>query len=108
MAWYRVYVILLADKAHCPGTGGKGSVYVGETALSREERFRRHKEGGVTASKVVTDHGIRLMPELYTHLRAFRTRGEAEAAEKQLRSELIADGWRVCGGTTGMSEARFG
>jgi len=32
-------------------------------------------------------------------------REESEAAERQLREELLANGWRVCGGTSGISEA---
>ena len=102
--WHRVYVILLDDEARCPGSGTRGHVYVGETALTREERFANHKEGGVTASRVVTNHGVRLMPDLYKHIKAFRSREEAEVEEKKLREELLKAGWRVCGGTRGMSE----
>ena len=102
---YRVYVILLDEDARCPGSGSKGAVYVGETGLSREERFQKHKAGGLTASRVVMSHGVRLMPELYGHLEDFDAREEAVAAERQLRADLLAAGWRVCGGTRGMAEA---
>jgi hypothetical protein len=113
-AWHRLYVILLDDGAGYPGTGDRGHVYVGESSLEPEVRFAKHKAGGRSASTVVTTYGMQLMPVLYEHIGAFRTREEVEAAEKQLRSVLLARGGAsVAGppasrrkGSAGANEAR--
>ena len=49
----------------------KPCVYVGMTGLTPEERFANHK-AGIKAAAVVTRYGIRLLPELYTHLNPYR------------------------------------
>jgi len=45
----------------------KPSVYVGLTGLTPEERFLNHKKG-IKCSSIVKRYGIRLWPELFTHL----------------------------------------
>lgn len=43
--WFHVYVIEL-DPDGMANVGPMGAVYVGETALTSEERFAKHLEGG--------------------------------------------------------------
>ena len=45
----------------------KPCVYVGMTGLTPEERFANHK-AGLKAAYVVKRYGLRLLPELFTHL----------------------------------------
>ena len=47
--------------------GGKPCVYVGQTALDPEERFRQHKRG-YKACRIVKKYGRRLMKKKYQHL----------------------------------------
>ena len=69
--WTRiVYVIELkpeacADtKSPCGGTScGRTPVYVGQTCLTAEERFRQHREG-THASRWVENYGLRPRPRL--------------------------------------------
>ena len=75
---------------------GKPCVYVGMTGLSPEERFRKHK-AGIKASPWVRDHGIRLLPELFTHLNPM-TYEEAVQREQDLAEELRREGYTVTGG----------
>ena len=42
-------------------------VYAGMTGLKPEERFTNHK-AGIKAASVVKRCGMRLLPQLYTHL----------------------------------------
>lgn len=101
----RVYVIELSDAIGKRTIATLPNVYVGETGLSPEERFLKHKAGGRTASKHVTRYGVRLRPDLYEHLPEVETESESVVLEKALRSELISKGYRVRGGTRGMSES---
>jgi hypothetical protein len=74
---HNVYVVLLdpaagslrAVRAANPKRDlKKPCVYVGMTGLTPEERFGNHKAGTKTAS-VVKRYGLRLLPELYEHLK---------------------------------------
>jgi uncharacterized protein len=92
---FHVYVVEL-DK---PATGKKGFLYVGSSAHIPEERYRRHKEGGRFAVRVVTQHGKRLRRDLYSHLPAFEKRHKAEREERRLANQLRAKGYFVKVGT---------
>ena len=97
---FYVYVVEL-DR---PGTP---CVYVGSSALRPEQRFRRHKAGGMTTSRHVRRDGVRLRPDLYAHLNPFDTREDARAAEQQLGSYLRARGFRVFGSCTPREDGCF-
>lgn len=99
---FHVYVVELSDdarqKAKADERGRTGTcVYVGETELTPEERFARHKSGR-RASRIVRDHGVRLRPELATR-GPFLTRANAAKAEKELGDSLRCRGFVVFGGT---------
>lgn len=93
---YSVYVIEL-DQAAEP-LSGRPIVYVGETALSPDERYARHREGGRTASAVVRRFGVSLRPDLSARIGPFATRENAEAAELRLAEDLRSRGFDVFGG----------
>jgi hypothetical protein len=93
---YSVYVVELQAAAD-PSTL-QPCVYVGETGLTPEARFARHKDGGRTASKVVHQFGLRLRADLSRGVGPFKTREEAESAESELAARLRASGFRVFGG----------
>jgi hypothetical protein len=71
-------------------------VYVGETGIATEQRFRQHLLG-YRASRWVRHHGVRLMPELYEGLPTFDSR-ESKQAEAALGERLRAAGYGVKGG----------
>ena len=73
-------------------------VYVGETALSPQERWERHRQGGRTASRVVTRFGLRLRPDLAADIGPFNCRTQAEEAEAALAAQLRRQGFVVFGG----------
>jgi hypothetical protein len=102
---HNVYVVLLApavgklrkvrllnpsrdSKKHC--------VYVGLTGLTPEERFVNHQQG-VKSSLFVKRYGIRLLPELYTHLNPMPYEAAAQM-EKDLTDDLRRAGYTVVGG----------
>jgi predicted GIY-YIG superfamily endonuclease len=100
---YFVYVIELDPPAcaerrsPCKGKKcGRQPVYVGQSALTAEERFANHRRG-YKANKLVQGHGRRLRPDLAPTLE-FDSRGEAEAAEAELAEELRRKGYCVSGG----------
>jgi len=104
--WTRiVYVIELAPyacaekKSPCGGTScGKTPVYVGQTALSADDRFVQHKSGA-KASKWVMKYGIRVRPDLDQTYGEMTTVAESEAAEVELAQALRDEGlWCVYGG----------
>ncbi|MFZ4431495.1 MAG: GIY-YIG nuclease family protein [Phycisphaerales bacterium] len=102
---WHVYVIRLADEAGPRLNADLPVVYVGETALTPEERFRQHQEGARSksghrlASKLVRLHGIELMPELCDGLNPLFSRASSEEAERKLAEDLRARGYTVRGGT---------
>lgn len=88
---FYVYVVELARP-------GPPSVYVGSSALPPDQRFARHKAGGIPTSRYVRRLGTRLRPDLYAHLNPIvGSRSEARAAERSLRTELRRRGYRVYG-----------
>lgn len=100
MAWYTVYVVELDDQAalEVRSDPSKPYLYVGITARTPEERFATHRAGGMTASKLVRDHGVRLRPDLYACYK--KANGERRASRMELRvaEELRSRGFIVhCG-----------
>jgi hypothetical protein len=91
---YRVYVVELADEACTRRSTKYACVYVGETWKSPDERFAEHK-AGLTASKIVRDHGKRLRPDLYRRWGPYATREDASAAEQRLATRLAERGFTV-------------
>ncbi len=59
----------------------------------------------MTASSKVTNYGVRLRPDLYEHLPPYPTEQESVEAERQLKADLEAIGYRVWGATKVMYEA---
>ncbi len=74
----------------------KPCVYVGKTGLKVEERFAKHKNGE-KASRYVRDHGVALLPELYSGLLGM-TDKDALLVEGVLACELRRQGYTVTGG----------
>ena len=66
-ASHSVYVVLLHN-ADRPDPFG---LYVGQTSRDPDLRFDQHK-AGYKASRVVKRFGVRLLPELVTHLNPMR------------------------------------
>lgn len=98
---FYVYVVEL-DRA------GPPSVYVGSSALRPEERFARHKAGGIPTSRYVRRQGTRLRPDLYAHLNPILgSRADARSAERHLRSELRGRGYRVYGSCSPRKDGCF-
>ncbi len=97
---WSVYVIELDPSA--VSNPGKGYVYVGETSLSPEERFKQHMDGkrnehGPLFSRVVHRHGVRLRYDLAPR-RKFFDQASARRAEKQRFEVLKSRGFNVRGG----------
>jgi hypothetical protein len=80
---HNVYVVLLRDQARSEDPWG---VYVGLTGLTPEQRLAKHK-AGQKASRAVMKHGVRLAPELYSHLNPMSYE-DAVAMERRLHQEL--------------------
>jgi hypothetical protein len=74
-------------------------VYVGVTALTPEERYARHREGGLTSAPIVRDHGVGLLESLYRDVNPVSATTEEEAlqAEAELAEELRDRGYAVWG-----------
>jgi|ERR1017187_8397810 predicted GIY-YIG superfamily endonuclease len=74
----------------------KPCVYVGMTGLTPEERFANHKAGRKDAY-VVKRYGLRLLPELFTHLNPMPFEA-AVRMEIDLAEDLRRAGYTVTGG----------
>jgi predicted GIY-YIG superfamily endonuclease len=92
-AKHSVYIALLEDRRRACRWG----LYVGETSRDPDMRFDQHKTG-YKASRWVNRFGVRLLPELVSHLNPLR-RWEAVELEAALAEELQRGGidW-VAGG----------
>ena len=102
---HHVYVVLLdplvgkirrVRKENPSCDPAKPCVYVGMTGLAPEERFANHKKG-VKAAWVVKRYGIRLLPELFTHLNPMPFDAAARM-EQDLAEDLRRSGYTVTGG----------
>ena len=74
----------------------KPCVYVGMTGLTPEERFANHK-AGIKAAYVVKRYGLRLLPELFTHLNPMPFEAAVQM-EIDLADDLRRAGYTVTGG----------
>jgi hypothetical protein len=74
----------------------KPCVYVGMTGLLPGERFANHK-AGIKSAAVVKRYGLRLLPELFTHLNPMPFDAAVEM-EKDLAEDLRRAGYTVTGG----------
>lgn len=97
---WSVYVVELDPSA--VSKPGRGFVYVGETSLLPEERFKQHLDGsrnkrGPLFSRVVHKHGVRLRPDLAPR-RKFFDQTSSRRAEKQHFDRLKSKGFNVRGG----------
>lgn len=91
---YRVYVIELSrDCVKEPCT--LAPLYVGQTAHDPEHRFAQHKAGGMLAAGMAHRFGTRLRHDLMEGIGPFKTRAEAEAAERAVAEALERRGHRV-------------
>jgi predicted GIY-YIG superfamily endonuclease len=81
-----VYVALREDRRRAARFG----LYVGETSRDPDLRFDQHKTG-YKASRFVTRHGVRLLPELVAHLNPMR-RWEAVDLEAALAEAFKSAG----------------
>lgn len=102
---HSVYVVLLDPavgklrkvRASNPDRDSKKPcVYVGMTGLTPEQRFANHKQGTKDAP-LVKRYGIRLLPELYTHLNPMPYEAAAQM-ERDLAEDLRRAGYTVTGG----------
>jgi hypothetical protein len=96
-ARYYVYVIELDDEVGPRRDPRYPSVYVGQSAVPPERRFRQHLEG-YRSSRHVRKHGKHLRPRLYGHFNPIATRAEALATERELARRLRNRGYTVYGG----------
>jgi predicted GIY-YIG superfamily endonuclease len=100
---YIVYVVEL-DPDACAEHGspcsagrcGKTPVYVGQTALTAEERLANHRRGQ-RANTLVKQHARRLAVGLAPEVE-YSTRPEAEAVEAEVAERLRREGYCVSGG----------
>ena len=81
-----VYVVELEPEAW--ESAYVGVVYVGETALSPEERFAKHVSGARTAARIVARRGRRLRTDLCPTGQPFTSRDEALEWEERTANEL--------------------
>ena len=95
---YFVYVIELRKPLlRRTRASSRPSVYVGSSALPPAARFKHHKTGALGTSRHVRRHGVRLLPRFYESYNPLRSRQEAQDAEKAIRAQLEAKGFRVYG-----------
>ena len=88
----RVYVIELSSAAGRRRDPRIPWVYVGSSARDPEIRFAQHRRGYKSAG-IVKRFALRLRPDLYEDLRAFKGSREALAAERARARELAGAGF---------------
>jgi len=91
---YTVYVIELSRDAVAEPCA-LAPLYVGQTAHDPETRFAQHKAGGRLAAGKVHRYGKRLRWDLMKDIGPFKTRAEAENAERAVAKALERRGHRV-------------
>jgi hypothetical protein len=94
---YYVYVVELDDAVGPRLNPRYPSLYVGQSAVPPQERFRQHKDG-YRSSRYVRRHGKYLRSRLYRRLNPMSTREEAVAMEGELARRLRNRGYTVYGG----------
>jgi hypothetical protein len=91
-----VYVIELDDAIGARADPQKPSVYVGQSVVPPEQRFRQHLDGH-RSSRYVRRFGLRLRPRLYRSHNPLPTREAAERMEQELGRRLRKRGYTVYG-----------
>ena len=91
---YSVYIVEL-DRKSVRTPCAFAPLYVGQTAHTPEERFEQHKAGGMLAAGKAHRFGVRLRYDLMKGIGPFKTRQEAEVAEKAVAHALQKRGHRV-------------
>lgn len=84
----------MARNPHYRRGGGKPCVYVGQTALDPEERFRQHKDGYKAGRGIAKKYGMHLMKKKYEPLNPVPA-SEALEREKALARHLRRRGYAV-------------
>ena len=99
---YSVYVIEISDERGPRLNSKYPNVYVGQTALTPEERFAQHKVGYKTSRYLWKGGkgrgqwlGLWLKPRLYERYNPIETRAEAERLEVRLAEQLRHKGYTV-------------
>lgn len=92
-----VYVIELDDAVGPRVNAQYPSVYVGQSYLLPEERFKQHI-AGYKAARVVKKYGRWLRRGLYARYNPISGRKEAERIERDLAARLRGKGYTVYGG----------
>lgn len=87
--------VYLACLYNCEGNKDHW-IYVGQTGLTVEERYRDHKNGH-RASKWVTRYGIGLLKPYFKHLKEMSYE-ESKELEKKVYKKLKEAGFKVKGG----------
>jgi len=100
---WHVYVIELDDSVRPKRKTELPWVYVGETSLGIEDRYRQHTEGAHNArgrlySPVVMKHHVRLRPDLYETEPTLFSQDDSKRAERALADRLRRTGYSVKGG----------
>ena len=91
---YSIYVIELSRtcvRLPC----ALAPLYVGQTAHTPEHRFAQHRAGGKLAAAKPHRYGVRLRYDLMDGIGPFRTRAEAERAERAVAKALEKRGHPV-------------
>ena len=91
---YTIYVIELSRDAIAEPCAF-APLYVGQTAHTPEHRFAQHKAGGRLAAGKAHRFGVKLRYDLMDGIGTFRSRVEAEAAERAVANALTRRGHRV-------------
>ena len=99
---YSVYVIEISDERGLRLNPKYPNVYVGQTALTPEERFAQHKVGYKTSRYLWKGGkgtgqwlGLWLKRRLYERYNPIETRAEAERLELWLAEQLRRKGYTV-------------
>ena len=91
----RLYVIELRDSVGPRDHERFCNVYVGETGEAISKRYKVHRQGGLYACRVVTEHHLRLRRDLFAGLPATRDKATSRNAEQALAKRLRDAGYRV-------------
>lgn len=91
---YSIYIIELSRRCTRKPCA-LAPLYVGQTAHTPEHRFAQHKAGGKLAAGKAHRFGVRLRYDLMKRIGSFRSRSEAEQAEKAVAEALERRGHRV-------------
>ena len=84
----------MARNPHYRRGSGKPCVYVGQTALDPEERFRQHKSGHKAGRGIAKKYGMHLMKKKYERLNPVPA-SEAVEEEVALARRLQRKGYAV-------------